>query len=96
MIPTACVSSRWREEDLKKMKKRFEVEPKAVVGKEGVRQTNADSIDRPCNPGNMPARLIVVVAEGIHMARMKGFAIPAMAILHTWQLEAFGHGDRPV
>jgi len=95
MIPTACVSSRWKEEDLKKMKNRFEVEPKAVVEKEGFHQTNADSIDRPCNPGNMPARL-VVVAEGIHRARMKEFVIPAMAILHTWQLEVVGRRDRPI
>jgi hypothetical protein len=84
MIPTACVSSRWEEEGSKKMKKRFEVEREAAVGEEEHRQKSADSIDRPYNPGNMPARFVVVVAEeGIHTARMKEFVIPVKVILHT-------------
>jgi hypothetical protein len=84
MIPTACVSSRWGEEGLKKMKKRFEVEREAAVGEEEHHQKSADSIDRPCNPGNMPARFVVVVAEeGIHTARMREFVILAKVILHT-------------
>jgi len=96
MIPTACVSSRWEEEDLKKMKKRFEVEREAAVREEAPRQKNADSIDHPCSPGNMPARFVVVVAEGIHTAHMKEFVIPAKAILHTLQLEVSGRRDRSV
>lgn len=84
MIPTACVSSRWEEEGSKKMKKRFEVEREAAVGEEEYRQKSADPIDRLCNPGNTPARfVVVVVAEGIHTARMKEFVIPAKVIWHT-------------
>ena len=65
------------------MRKRFEVEREAAVGEEERRQKSADSIDRLCNPGNMPARFVVVVAEGIHTVRMKEFVIPAKVILHT-------------
>jgi len=83
MIPTACVNSRLEEEDLKKMKRRFEVEREAAVQEEAPRRKNADSIDHPYSPGNTPARFVVVVAEGIHTARMKEFVIPAKAILHT-------------